>query len=315
MQLKYLLLMGGLMALDTARAQTDADGLMMNPKQLCAGFVGQTSSWTNYWEGTLKRSNENLGRITTNSVAFMANYGLAKKWNLLVAVPYVATKASAGTLMGLQGIQDGEIWLKYQPLRIQKGTHQLNVLALAGGSAPLSNYTPDFLPLSIGLQSVRLQGRLMLDYQYKRFFATAHGTYTHRRNIELDRTAYYTDRMMYSSEVYMPDQLGWQFRTGYRKASFIAEAIASRMVTLGGFDITRNNMPFASNRMNATMVGTHLKYYLPGKLKNISVDGMYQYTVAGRNVGQAQSAGLGVFYLFSFAKKGTEPASPTNLQP
>ena len=49
----------------TALAQTDMDAIMMNNGQLCNGFVYNHSSWNQYWEGTLKRTNENIGTITT----------------------------------------------------------------------------------------------------------------------------------------------------------------------------------------------------------------------------------------------------------
>ena len=54
------------------------------------------SSWKNYWEGTLKRDNLNLGRVSTNAYSVMGNYGVTRKLNLLFSLPYIKTKASAG---------------------------------------------------------------------------------------------------------------------------------------------------------------------------------------------------------------------------
>ena len=100
----------------------------------------------------------------------------------------------------------------------------------------------------------------MVDYQHKAFFATASGTYQYRSNIKIDRTSYYTTEMHLTNEVEMPDMAGFNVRTGIRTFRVIAEAFYQQNYTLGGFDITRNNMPFPSNRMNASMVGAHVKY-------------------------------------------------------
>ena len=61
------------------KAQTDIDALMMGKNSFCSGFIYNTSSWTNYWEGTNKRNNENLGKVSTQSVNFVANFGITKK--------------------------------------------------------------------------------------------------------------------------------------------------------------------------------------------------------------------------------------------
>ncbi len=45
-------------------------------------------------------------------------------------------------------------------------------------------------------------------------------------------------------EVEMPNAANYNFRAGFRNYRWIAEAAVNRWVTLGGFDITRNNMPF-----------------------------------------------------------------------
>src|ERR1035438_873121 len=78
-------------------AQTDMDAIMMNKNQFCNGPIYDYSSWNHYWEGKLKRTNQNLGTITTQSVMYMVNYGITGKLNVMASAPYVWTKASAGT--------------------------------------------------------------------------------------------------------------------------------------------------------------------------------------------------------------------------
>jgi hypothetical protein len=285
-------------------AQMDNDGIMMSRNNFCTGFMYGYSSWKDYWEGTLKRDNLNLGRVSTQMIGFMGNYGVTDKLNLLFAAPYVKTKASAGTLHGVDGIQDLSLWAKYMPYETQVGKGDLTVYGVAGVSFPLTSYVADYLPLSIGLRSKTLSLRAMADYQVGKFFVTASGTYTFRSNIDMDRDHYYTTEMHYTNEVEMPNVLSFNLRSGYRYANWIAEVVADNMVTQGGFDITRNNMPFPSNQMNATRVGANIKYeFLKKQLRGLSLIANGNYVVAGRNVGQSTTVNAGVFYIFNFSKR------------
>ncbi len=306
---KWLLAAACCLGVGTTQAQTDLDAITMNPRQLCAGFQYSHSSWDHYWEGTLKRDNPNIGTITTQSIALMGNFGISKKLNLLFGVPYVFTKASAGTLMGQQSLQDGMLAAKWKAFEAKGARHRFSFFTLGGLSAPLSSYTPDFLPLSVGLHSKTLFLRGLADYQRGRFFITGSASYHLRSNVHLARTAYYTTEMHYTNEVKMPNAWYANLRTGYRSPHLVAEAVADRWTTLGGFDIRRNDMPFPSNRMNATNVGISLRYE-PDWLKWVSLTGGGMYTIDGRNTGQATTFYGGVFYIFQFKKKAT--ADKTN---
>ena len=68
-------------------AQTDMDAIMMEKKQLCIGPMYSHNSWKNYWEGSLKRNNTNLGTVTTETFSLMGAYGISGKLNLLFNVP------------------------------------------------------------------------------------------------------------------------------------------------------------------------------------------------------------------------------------
>lgn len=291
-------------------AQTDADGLMMAKNNFCGGAMYMHASWNHYWEGTLKRNNLNLGTVSTTTYNLMGNYGITGKLNFLFNVPYVRTKASAGNLAGQQGMQDLSLWLKYMPIEKSIGDGFLSVYGLLGYSTPLSNYTADLLPLSIGLRSKTTTLRAMVDYQLGSFTTTASASFMHRQNITLDRTAYYTTEMHYTNEVFMPNASQWQVRSGYRSERWIAEATYTQFTTLGGFDITRNNVPFPSNRMNAGMLGTNIKYNFLNKLNGLSIVANTQHVLSGRNVGQTNAYGLGVFYIMNMPKLGGKKAKP-----
>jgi len=283
-------------------AQTDIDAIMMEKKALCVGPMYSYSSWKNYWEGTLKRDNENLGTVSTQMIGVMGTYGVSKKLNVLFGAPYVITKASAGTLHGQKGIQDLSLFVKYVPYRKKLGDGIFTLFAIGGFSTPLTNYVADFLPMSIGLHTSNLLARGMVDYQVNNLFVTGSATYVYRSNIKIDRTSYYTTEMHYTDEVEMPDMATFNLRLGYRSYHLIAEAVLNNMTTLGGFDITRNNMPFPSNRMNATTAGVNVKY-TPAFVPQLSIVGGGNYVLKGRNVGQALTVDAAIFYAFSLAHK------------
>ncbi len=283
-------------------AQTDIDGIMMEKNAFCVGPMAGYSSWKNYWEGTLKRDNANLGTVSTTMYSVMGNYGLTNKINIMFGLPYVKTKASAGQLTGLKGFQDLSFWIKWKAYSRKHGSGRLSLFAIGGYSFPVSGYTADFLPMSIGLESRNLSIRGMADYQRGSWFGTLSATYVRRSNIRIDRPAYYTTEMHYSNEVEMPDGASFNFRAGYRDKGLIAEAVVDNWTTLGGFDITRNNMPFPSNRMNVTRIGFNFKYDMPFH-RNLSLTGNVFTTVAGRNMGQATGFNAGIFYVLDLSKK------------
>jgi len=288
-----------LVSIVRVNAQTDADAIMMAKNNFCVGGIYSYSSWSNYWEGTLKRDNENLGTVSTQMIALMGNYGISKKLNVLFGLPYVQTKTSAGTLHGQKGIQDVTVWLKWMPYEKEVGPGTLSLYGIAGFSTPTTHYVADYLPLSIGLHSTNLTLRAMADYQVGSFFATVSGSYVVRSNVTIDRSAYYTTEMHYTNKVSMPDAAQFNLRAGYRTERMIAEAMVGNWTTLGGFDITRNNMPFPSNKMNMTNAGVNIKYNVKA-VDGLSLIGGGNYTLAGRNVGQATSFEGGIFYILAF---------------
>lgn len=288
--------------LTKTNAQTDADGIMMGKNLYCLGVMGATSSWTNYWEGTLLRTNDNIGRVRTNMIGPMGSLGVTKNLNLLFSLPYISTRASAGQLKGFNGMQDISVWAKYRALRIKKNSSSFSIFTIAGINTPTNNYVKDYLPLSIGLGSSNLTLRGMVDYQYKNWFATASGSMVMRSNIKIDRQVYYTTQMIYSNQVEMPNVSQFNVRTGFRNKEIVAEVVYDQWTTLGGFDITKNNMPFPSNKMNQSRIGFNGKYE-PAKWKGLSLTSAVSMTTAGRNMGKSTAVQFGTFYILNVAKK------------
>ena len=283
-------------------AQTDIDAIMMGQHKFCVGTVYQYSGWKNYWEGNSKRTNLNMGTVSTKSLTVMGNYGISDKLNVLFSLPYIQTDATAGTMNGQKGLQDVSFNLKYMPVEKSIGAGTFSLYLLGGFSTPVSNYSADYLPLSIGMQSKTGSIRLMSDYQLGNWYATISGAYIKRANATIDRNAYLTDEIHYTNKVDMPDAVSVNFRFGYRSSRLIAEAILDNWVTQsGGFDITRNNMPFISNTMNALKYGINTKYVLK-KIPELAIISGCNFVVEGRNVGQSNTVYGGLFYVLNLKK-------------
>jgi hypothetical protein len=304
-------------------AQTDIDAIMMEKGAFCVGPMYSYSSWKNYWEGTLKRENLNLGKVSTQMFGLMGNYGLNRKVNLLFSAPYVKTKASAGTLHGMKGLQDLSLFVKWRAVQKKMGYSRLSVFGIAGISFPLTNYAADFLPLSLGLHSKTASARVMVDYERNGLFVTGSATYVFRDNIKIDRTSYYTTEMHYTNEVEMPNAANFNLRAGFRNQRLIAEAVFNNWTTLGGFDITRNNMPFPSNKMNATTIGVNIKYVIPslpqlsivaGGNTTINSAKFLDKVIESRNVGQATTVYGSFFYVFNLGAKTKSTKNPNKTK-
>jgi outer membrane putative beta-barrel porin/alpha-amylase len=290
------------LASSAVRAQTIDDGIMMPGKNLCTGFLYTHDSWESYWEGSLKRVNGNIGTITTQSVTWVGNYGITDRLNFIAMVPYVWTDASQGVLHGMKGFQDITVAAKYNLLDTPLTSHgSLRAIVVGSFGAPLSDYTPDFLPLSIGSASQSFAGRLTLMFHAKQgWFVHGSGAYTWRGNVTLDRPVYFTDNQLFTSdEVAMPDVFDYTVSAGYMKPRLHIPISFSQQITRGGGDIRRQDMPFVSNKMNYSKVDALVMYYLP-KTRGLAVRVAGRYTVDGRNVGQATTFTAGLLYTFHF---------------
>ena len=278
----------------TMQAQTIDDGAMMPRRTLGTGLVYAHDGWSQYWEGTLKRSNGNIGTLTTQSVTWMGGYGVTDRLSVIAMLPYIRTSASQGPLHGMDGVQDITLAAKYQLLSTpftDRGTLRAFVVGAVG--IPASNYTPDFLPLSIGLASRQFSGRFTLNFQaHQGWFLNGSVAHTWRANVTLDRPAYYTNGRLYlSNEVAMPDVFDYTVTAGYQRGRLSIPISLSQQRTLGGSDIRRQDMPFVSNRMDFVKVGGAVMY------RGVRL-GMSR-VVSGRNVGQATTFTGGLVYAFS----------------
>jgi hypothetical protein len=300
MQKRLFALLKGIFLLFPAllAAQSPTDGLMMPKRNWCTLLQYSHSAWDEYWEGSLKRSNQNLGTVSTQSLMLMSNYGISDRLNVLVGLPYIWTDASASYLDGQSGLQDLSLWLKYQAWQhVFSAGHSLKFQVTGGLSAPVSDYVPDFLPLSIGLRARTASLRGIAHFSLRNgLYATAQGGHSWRSNIRVDRDAFlFHNSLIYSNEVPVPNLLDASARIGFLNKTIQAELWCEYFGGLSGDDIRYNDAPFPSNKMQAASAGIFAKYYWRKLALSLSASRVLQ----GRNVGQSSTYNAGFFYFFT----------------
>ena len=283
-------------------AQSPDDGTLMSKRAISAGVLYANDRWSEYWEGTLRRSNGNVGTLTTQSITLVGGYGLTDRISLMAMLPYVWTDASEGTVAGHHGLQDVMLAAKYRLLSTpftSAGT--LNAFVVAAAGIPVSDYSPDYMPFSIGSGSSRASARFTLNFQSPgAWFTTASAAHTWRNNVHLDRESYYANGQLYNTnEVAMPEVFDYTLSAGYRRGRLQIPLAFTEQRTLGGSDIRRQDQPFVSNRMNFTRIEGAAMYALPVP-KDVTVRASLSRILTGRNVGQSTTFTTGMFYAFSF---------------
>ena len=292
----------------SAPAQTIDDGIMVAKRSLFTGGLYGHDTWDHYWEGALKRENANVGTVTTETNVWYADYGITDRVNVIAMVPYIWTEASQGVLHGIQGLQDLTVAAKWNFLE-QPSTKigTFRTFAVLSAGFPLTDYNIELLPLSIGTGSSRFSGRFTANVQTgPGWYVNGSTAYTWRSSTTLDRPYFFTDdEFVMSTQVDMPNVFDYVVNVGYLKNGLNTNFAFSQQQTLGGGDIRRQDMPFASNRMNFTKMGGMVMYPVP-KIQALAFQFSYAYTATGRNVGQANSYSTGLLYTFN-SRRSSRP--------
>jgi len=280
----------------TSFAQMPNDAIYMAKNTACLALSYNHTAWDKYWENNLKRENLNIGTQTTQTAMAMLAVGATKNLNVIVGLPYIWTQASAGNLKWHKGVQDISGWLKYR--FFNKGGLSLN--AVVGGSIPVTNYVPDFMPMSIGLQCKTATGRLVVRYKHSTgIYATAYGSYILRSKIKIDRDSYLMGETLYNTnEVSVPNAFDLSGRLGWTNRYIQTEVFAEHGACTDGDYIRRNAMPFPTNNMKSTAVGFYGKF----QPKNLGFNVRVSRVIDGENVGQAMTYQAGILYQFAYIK-------------
>lgn len=290
----------------TSLAQTPSDAIMMTNGQICLAVIYTHDSWDEYWEGTLLRENGNIGTLTRQSIMPMAALGVGDYVNIIVAVPWVKTDASAGYVKGVSGFQDWGFWVKGMPLDLAAGKGALTLHTTAGLTGPTSNYLEDYAPFSLGLGCLDLSLRGILQYKLDSGpYLRGHAAYQLRGNATIERDYYYTTYGIYSDKVDMPNAISYGVNLGswFLNNAFKVELTFEGMNTFGGFDIRRQDAGFPSNKMIFTRIGGLIQYY-PGQ-SGIGFLASAGQVLTGRNVGKSLMISGGITYQFGLWNKST----------
>jgi hypothetical protein len=112
----------------------------------------------------------------------------------------------------------------------------------------------------------------------------------------LNRNSYYTNGQLYlTNEVAMPNVFESSISAGYKRGRLDFPLALTQHRTLGGGDIRRQDMPFVSNRMNATTAHADVMYFLP-RVDGLRLNLGAARTLSGRNVGQSTMLMTGLTY-------------------
>lgn len=290
-----------------ASAQTIDDATMLPGRTLFSGYLYTHDSWDQYWEGTLKRVNGNLGTVSTQTSTIYVDYGVTDRINVIAKIPYVWTNSSQGVLAGQEGWQDLTLAAKIRigGVKIPRAG-KLNWYGAGVWTNPMRNYTPDFLPLSIGLDSMTRGVRSTLNLSTEAgLFFTGSGQYTWRENVTLDRDYYYTNNQFFlTSDVPMPRVVDYELSAGFAKKRCMARFDFNKLITQGGIDsgdIRRQDAPFPANRFIAARIGGTVMYPAPF-VRGVDFRFEYSHVIDGRNVGQSNTFTVGIFKTLHFKK-------------
>ncbi len=288
-----------------AKSQMMNDGVFMAKNSFCFGLGYQNDSWSKYREGELFRENKNIGTLTTQSFAMMGNYGISDKFNLLFSIPYISVNASAGTSKAFEGVQDLTVALKYRLLQIQN----LSIIGATGGSIPTNNYVADFMPFTIGNQSKTAFARGILYYTLPKNLAiTAHGTYTARSDVKLDRSMYYGEKAVFANQMPMPNVVNFGAKAGHYSYRWQLEATYEQQFTDSNQDIRRNDMPMLNGRFDFQRIG-FISSVRIRKLNDLQISIYANKVIAGRNVGESVNYSFMLSKIIDFRKQKTEMCS------
>jgi hypothetical protein len=232
----------------------------------------------------------------------MGNYGINSKLNVMLGLPYVWTGSDVSYITGQKGLQDLAVFVKYQLLETKAPGGAFKIQATGGLSTPVTDYSPDLLPFSIGLHSQTASIRGVLNYTADfGLYLTAQAGHTWRSNTTVDRNSYLFDnKLIYSDEMPVPNVLDYSARIGYIKPRLQAEVWYDAFTGLSGDDIRYNEAPQATNKMAAGQIGVFGKYFIT---KRFALLASLSQVLQGRNAGQSLTWVAGTTYFLEINKK------------
>ena len=267
-------------------AQGLVDGFMRGQRKASLAVIGSQATYDTYYINTTETKNPNLGTVTTQALTVKASYGLGYDLDLIVAVPYIRTEASAGYSPKQEGLQDVSAALRWEAYDYKFGKTRLHWLFAVGYSTPLQKYVNDAL-VAIGRGSSNLDGRTMLHFTAGPFFITGQYGYIRMGQVSLDHVVNTYDPNQLNpnsgTKVNVPDVTDLIIRTGIKTRPFYLDGWVQKQTPHSrGTDIGPG-VPFPTNAVGFTRAGATAYVRLFGKL---GLTAGYSTTLSGRNIGK-----------------------------
>jgi hypothetical protein len=289
------------------QAQSPTDELMMPAKKACA-FVGyEFGSFDQYWEGSTLRENQTIATVQRNTVNALVAVGIFDRLNVYVGLPYISTNSTepnGGHLAGTSGIQDLTLAAKYQIVKTNLFKGEFSAFATLGFSTPVSNYSSDYQPYSLGLHTPELNYRGIVSYKSsKDLYVRAAGAYIWRGYTLTNREYYYNNGSYYTPWMDVPSAWSVDGAIGmfFFDEALRAEINYTMLRSTSGDDIRPYNAPQPTNMVNFDKVGTMVQYHFP-KIKGLALMGAHSRIINGRNIGKSNAFTFGVMYQFQYLK-------------
>ena len=228
--------------------------------------------------------------VKVNSVSLYASYGLGKRWDAVVSLPYITAEGNAtqqvlnelGFENTRKGVQDLSFFLKYNPYSCKIGSSDLHFLLGAGLKTPMGNYKADE-----GLQSIIAIGNRATSVN-----GLAIAQLRTQSGLFLTTQAGYSLR---SDEV--PNALLGEVKAGYASSRIYVDAWYAGQVSDGGVNILGEGFQgfFPPTDVSYTRAGVTVYAPIAGGF-GVSV-GASKY-LTGRNVGESTGFSGSVVYSF-----------------
>jgi hypothetical protein len=286
-------------------SQTPWDAIFMGKNELCIAAIYDQASFDQYWEGETLIRNQNLGKFTRRTFLPMLAYGINGKIDIIAIAPYISTSSTAGQLAGVSGFQDFTIAIKGRFAKFETSAGNLAIIGLAGFSTPMTNYSSDYMPYSLGLGCNEVSLRATAEFNTNfRLYTRASAAYLMRGYSEIERTYYYNNGSYYSTFMEVPDAWTVHAALGYLALDgrLRMELTYLGMKCVSGDDIRSWYRPQPTNKTQYDQAGFFVQYYLKN-LDMISLVGYYNTMFSGRNIGKFSNFSVGATYQFFLSKK------------
>ena len=298
-----ILLFGGLGLSYITVAQTPTDGLMMPKGDLCFLLNYEYGQFDHYWEGETLRKNGTIAKVQRRTTLVMAAYGITKKLDAYVGLPYVSTNSTTpngGKFAGTDGIQDLSLGLKYEAFRREGKKGEWTAFGSVLFSSPVSNYLSDYQPYSLGIGAPQIAWRALVEYEWNNgFYLRGNGGYTWKGYTEAEREYYYNEGSYYTAWMDVPSAWTYEVVLGkwFMDKSLRVEFNYNSSISASGDDIRAYNAPQPTNKVNMDRVGAFAQYFFK-KPKGLGIVASYSRVIHGRNAPELSSISAGVTYQF-----------------